>query len=149
MGVRTAGEFPWRGGGDPRRLGGLGIVEGLSSCRQLQPLSPRQAVMLVRVVLLKAVLWAQETLCSVCVGVWMCVGVCVHLWTCLERYVTDRLLVVDRSCCAFLANTNILCQQVTSDDSVITISMQLQHTHTHSHAHTLTFLAMAGSDLLR
>ena len=79
MGVRTAGEFPWRGGGDPRRLGGLGIVEGLSSCRQLQPLSPRQAVMLVRVVLLKAVLWAQETLCSVCVCVWVCGCVCAFM----------------------------------------------------------------------
>ncbi len=77
LGVRTAGEFPWRGRGGPRRLGGLGIVEGLSSCRQLQPLPPRQAVMLVRVVLLTAVLWAQETL-----------HVCVHLWTCL--YATSQ-----------------------------------------------------------
>ena len=84
-GVRTAGEFPWRGGGDPRRLGGLGIVEGLSSCRQLQPLSPRQAVMLVRVVLLKAVLWAQETLCSVCVDVCGCVCAFMDLFRTLRH----------------------------------------------------------------
>ncbi len=34
-GIRTAGEFPGRGGGDARRLGGLGVVEALGSCRQL------------------------------------------------------------------------------------------------------------------